>query len=150
MLTERSKFSSRNISATYTARVPRSRRGDIVRGGCGGGCGRGDGVGMLNGEQDKRGISNGNHYFAVYKLNNIDKCWYPDPEYQNMNPLDKRRLYLNQQNQNKSSDWSERKAPTSFNDMSITMSFQIYEISTSIASLATHVKNQDYPLKRLM
>ena len=67
-----------------------------------------------------------------------------------MNPLDKRRLYLNQQNQNKSSDWSERKAPTSFNDMSITMISQIYEISTSIASLDTHVKNQDYPLKQLM
>ena len=67
-----------------------------------------------------------------------------------MNPLDKRRLYLNQQNQNKSSDWSERKDLTSFNDVYITMISQIYEIFTSIASLATHVKNQDNPLKWLM
>ena len=67
-----------------------------------------------------------------------------------MNTLEKRRLYLNQQKQNKSYDWSKRKSPTSVNDVSITMGSQMSEISTSIFSLATHVKNQNYSLKRLM
>ena len=39
-----------------------------------------------------------------------------------MNPLEKRRLYLNQKKKNQSSDWSERKAPTSVNAVSITNS----------------------------
>ena len=42
-------------------------------------------------------LPNGDHNFAFYKLSNIDKCWYPDTEYQKMNYLEKRRLYFNQQ-----------------------------------------------------
>ena len=57
---------------------------------------------------------------------------------------------MNQKKQKKSSDWSDRKAPTSVNAVSITMSSQMSKMSTSIASLATHVKNQDNCLKRLM
>ena len=67
-----------------------------------------------------------------------------------MNPLEKRRIYLNQKNQKKSSNWSKRKSPTSFNAVYITMSYQLSEISTSIASLATHVKNQENCLKQLL
>ena len=105
---------------------------------------------MINGEWDKRGIANGEHDFAVHNLNNIDKCCYPIPKYQKMNSMHKRRLYLNQEKQNKSSDWSERKAPTSVNAVSTTMISQMSKIFTSIASLATHVKNQDNCLKLLM
>ena len=130
--------------ATYAARGPLSGRGDLGRGGCGGS------GGMLNSEFDKRGITNGDHDFAVHKPNNIDKCWYPNPDYQYMNPLEKRRIYLNQKNQKKSSNWSKRKSPTSFNAVYITMSYQLSEISTSIASLATHVKNQENCLKQLL
>ena len=80
---------------------------------------------MINGEWDKRFISNGDHDFAVHKLNNIDKCWYPDTEYQKINPLEKHRLYSNQKKQNKSSDWSKRKYPTSVNAVSITRIYQM-------------------------
>ena len=150
MLTGRSKFSGHNVSTVYAARGNQPGRGDRGKGGCGGGGGRGGSAGMLNGEWDKRGISNGDHDFELHNMNNIDKCWYPDTEYQNMNPLEKLRLYLNQQNQKKSSDWYERKAPTSVNAVSITMSYQISEMTTSITSLANHVKNQDNRLKRLI
>ena len=61
---------------------------------------------MINGEWYNKVIANFDHEFAVHKLNNIDKCWYPDLEYQKINPPAKSRLYLNQQEQNKSSDWS--------------------------------------------
>ena len=57
---------------------------------------------------------------------------------------------MKQKKQKKSSDWSERKSPTYFNSVSITMSSQMSEMSTSIASLDTYVKNQDNRLKRLM
>ena len=150
MLPERSKFSSRTVLETYAACGNQSRRGDCGKCGRGGGGRRGRGSGIINGEWDNRGIANGDHDFAVHKLNRIDKWWYPNPEYQSMNPLEKRRLYLNQQKQNKLSNWSERRAPTSINAVSITMSFQMSEMSTYIASLATHVKNQDNCLKRLM
>ena len=96
ILTEHSKFSNRNVLATYAARGNQSGRGDHGRGGRNGGGGHGGSVGMLNGEWDKRGIANGDHDFAFHKLNNIDKLWYPNPEYQKINPLEKRRLYLNQ------------------------------------------------------
>ena len=95
MLTERSKLSNRNVSATYAARGNQPRCGDRGRGGrdvCGG---HGVGANMLNSEWDKRGIANGDRVFAVHRLKNIDKCWYPDPDYQNMDPLEKRRFYLN-------------------------------------------------------
>ena len=105
---------------------------------------------MLNGEWYKRGISNGDHEFAFNKTHNNGKCWYPNLEYQKMNPLEKLRLYLNQQKQKKSSDWYKRKAPTSVIAVYITMSYQMSKMSTSIASLATHVKNQDNRLKLLM
>ena len=59
MSTERSKSSS--------------RRGDSGKCGRGGGGGRSGGAGILNGEWDKRGIANGDHYFAFHKLNNIKK-----------------------------------------------------------------------------
>ena len=85
MLTERSKFSNRNVLATYAARDPRSGRGDCGRGDRGGSGGRSGGAGIITGEWDKRGIDNGNHDFVVHKLNNIGKCWYHDPEYQKMN-----------------------------------------------------------------
>ena len=98
---------------------------------------------MINFEWNNRGTANGDHDFAVHKLNNIYKCWHPDTEYQKMNPLEKRRLYLIQKNKNKSSDWYKRKALTSVNALSITMSSQMYKMSTSIASLDNHVKNQD-------
>ena len=111
MLTECSKFSSRNVLSTYEARGSRYGHGDRGRGGYGGGGRRGGSSAILNGEWDKRGIANGDHDFAVHKLNNIEKCWYPNPEYQKMNPLEKRRLYLNQKKQEKSSDWSKRKTP---------------------------------------
>ena len=146
MLTEGSKFSNRNVLATYAARSKRSGHGDC---GSGGYIVSDGGSGMLNGEWDKKGIASGDHEFAAHKLNNIDKCWYPDPEYQKTNPPEKCRLYLNQQNQKKSSDWSERTYPTSVADVSITNS-QMNEISAPISSLETHVKNQDNRLKRLM
>ena len=92
MLTERSKFSSRNVSATYAARGNRPVHGDCGKGGRGGGGGRGGSDSMLNGEWYKRGIAKGDHEFAVHKLNIIDKLWYPNPEYQKMNLLEKRRL----------------------------------------------------------
>ena len=76
---------------------------------------RGRGVGVLNGEWDNRVIANGDHDFVVHKLNYIDKYWNPDPGYQKMNPLEKRRIYLNQQKQKKSFDWSDCKASTSIN-----------------------------------
>ena len=82
--------------ATYASYGNRPGRGDCRKGSCGDGGGRSGGAGMLNGEWDKRGIANGDHDFAFHKLNNIDKLWYPNPEYQKINPLDKRRLYLNQ------------------------------------------------------
>ena len=143
MLTEHSKFSNRKVLETYTARVNRPGCGDCRRDV------RSGGSGILNGECDKRGISNGDHYFAVHRLKNIYKCWYTNPEYQKMNPLEKRRLSLNNQNQKKSSDWSERKAPISVNAVSITNS-QLSEMSTSIAILATYFKNQDNRLKKII
>ena len=75
MLTECSKVINRNVLATYAARGNRPGRGDRGRGGRNGGDGRGGGAGTLNVKWDKRGISNGDHDFAVHKLNNIDKCW---------------------------------------------------------------------------
>ena len=95
MVTESSKFSSPNVLATYAAHGNRPGRGDRGKGGCGGGGDRGGGARMLNSEWDKRGIANGDRVFAVHRLKNIDKCWYPDPDYQNMDPLEKRRFYLN-------------------------------------------------------
>ena len=126
MLTECSKFSSRNVLSTYEARGSRYGHGDCGRGGYGGGGRRGGSSVILNGEWDKRGIANGDHDFAVHKLNNIEKCWYPHTEYQKMNPLEKRRLYFIQKNKNKSSDWYKRKALTSVNALSITMISQMY------------------------
>ena len=120
MLTERSKFSSRNILATYAVLGKQPRRSDCGKGGSGGGGVRGGGDGMIDGEWDNRGIYNGNHDFVVHNLNNIDKCWYPNPEYQKMNSLEKHRFYLNHKKQKKSSDWSERKAPNFANSVSIT------------------------------
>ena len=105
--------------------------------------------GMLNGEWDRRGIVSGDYDFAAHKLNNIDKCWYPNPEYHKMNPLEKRRLYLNQKKKKESSDWSKRKSPTSINAVSFTNT-QMPEIYTFIDILATHVKNQDNRLKRMI
>ena len=104
MLTESIKFSNRNVLETYAAHGNKPGSGDRGRGGRNGGAGRSDGANMLNGEYDNIGIANINHDFAVHNLNNIDKCWYPDPEYQKLNPLKKLRLYLNQQKQKKSSD----------------------------------------------
>ena len=48
MLTERSKFSNRNILETYVARGNRPGRGDCGRGGCNGGGGRGSGARIMN------------------------------------------------------------------------------------------------------
>ena len=79
MLTEGSKFSNRNVLATYAARSKRSGHGDC---GSGGYIVSDGGSGMLNGEWDKIGIDNSDNDFLVQKLNNIDKCWYPNPEYQ--------------------------------------------------------------------
>ena len=81
MLIEHSKFSNRNVLATYAARGNRSGNVDCRRGGRNDGGGRDGGASMLNGEWDNSGISNGDDNFAVYKLNNIEKCWYPVPEY---------------------------------------------------------------------
>ena len=150
MLTERSKFSSRNILATYAVLGKQPRRSDCGKGGSGGGGVRGGGDGMIDGEWDNRGIYNGNHDFVVHNLNNIDKCWYPNPEYQKMNSLEKQRFYLNHKKQKKSSDWSERKAPTSVNAVYIAMSSQMSKTSISITSLATHDKNKDIRVKHLM
>ena len=83
-------------------------------------------------------------------MNNTDNFWFPNPKYQKMKYLGKRRLCLNQQNQKKSSDCSESKDPTYVNAVSIKMISQMSKMSTSITSLATHVKNQDNRLKRLM
>ena len=94
MLTERSKFSIVIVLATYAACGNQPGRGDCRKGGRGDSGGRSGGAGMRNGERDKRVISNGYHDFAVHKLNSIDNFWYPDPEYQNMNPQEKRKLYL--------------------------------------------------------
>ena len=96
LLTKHSKSSSHNVSAICVARGNRPGRGYRERGGRSGGGFRGGGAGMLSGEWYKRGIANSDNDFAVNKLNKIDKCWYPDPEYQKMIPLEKRRLYLNQ------------------------------------------------------
>ena len=101
MLKEQSKFSNRNVLATYAARGNRPGHVDSRRGGRNEGRGRGGGASMLNGEWYKRGIAIGDNNFAVQKLNNIDKCWYPNPEYQKLNPLEKYRLYLNQKKQKK-------------------------------------------------
>ena len=105
---------------------------------------------MINCEWDNIGTANDDHDFAVHKLNNIEKCWYPHTEYQKMNPLEKCRLYFIHKKKKKSSDWYKRKALTSVNALSITMISQMYEMSTSISSLDNHVKNQDNRLKRLM
>ena len=146
MLTEHSKFSNCNVLAAYAACGNQPGCGDHRRGGRNGGGSCDGGADMINGEWDKRGIANGDHDFAVHKLNNIDKCWYPDPEYQKMNHLEKRRLYLNKKKQKKSSDWSGHKAPTSVNAVSITNS-QLSKMYTPISSLETYVKNQDNCLK---
>ena len=95
MLTEISKFSNHNILAAYAACGDRSGCDDCGRGGHNGGGSHRGGAWMLNGEWDNRGIASGDHDFAAHKLNNVDKCWYPDPDYQKMNPLEKRRLHLN-------------------------------------------------------
>ena len=105
---------------------------------------------MINCEWDNIGTANDDHDFAVHKLNNVEKCWYPDTEYQKMNPLEKRRLYFIQKKKKKTSDWYKCKALTSVNALSITTIPQMYEMSTSISSLDNHVKNQDNRLKRLM
>ena len=105
---------------------------------------------MINCEWDNIGTANDDHDFAVHKLNNIEKCWYPHTKYQKMNPLEKCRLYFIHKKKKKSSDWYKRKALTSVNALSITMISQMYEMSTSISSLDNHVKNQDNRLKRLM
>ena len=128
MLMERSKFSKRNFLETYAARGNQPGCGDHgrgVRSGCGGG-GRVVSAGMLNGELDNRGVDNGDNDFAFHSFNNIDKCCYPDPEYQKMNPLEKRRLYFIHKKKKKSSDWYKRKALTSVNALSITMISQMY------------------------
>ena len=104
---------------------------------------------MLNGEWDNRGIASGDHDFAAHKLNNVDKCWYPDPDYQKMNPLEKRRLHLNQQKKKKYSDWYKHNSPISINAVSITNT-QVSEMSTSISGLETHFKNQDNRLKLMI
>ena len=66
LLMERSKFISRNVSATYLARGPQSGRGGHGTGGCGGG--HNGGAAMLNYGWDKRLIANGEHEFSVHEL----------------------------------------------------------------------------------
>ena len=149
MLKEHSKFRNCNVLATYAACGKQPGVSDRGRGGRNVGGGHGSGAGMMNGEWDKRGIANGDHEFAVQKLNSIDNCWYPESKYQKMNPLEKRRFYLNQKRYNKFPDWSESKAPTSVNDVSIT-NYKFSEFSTSISILATHVKKQDDCLKLIL
>ena len=61
MVTERSKFSISNDSAIYAACGNQPGCGDCGKCGDGGSGGRRGGSGMLNGEWDKRGISNGGH-----------------------------------------------------------------------------------------
>ena len=56
---------------------------------------------------------------------------------------------MNQKKQKISSDWCKHKTPTSVTDVSIT-NYQTCEMSTSIDSLATQVKNQDNRLKRIL
>ena len=81
-------------------------------------------------------------------MTHISKNWYPDPEYQEMNPREKSKFLLNQQEQKKLSGRTACKPAVTVNAVLVSPT-QISAMISSIAGLETLANLQDHNVKDL-
>ena len=143
------ELGSRNASA-LTTQGGRGRGGG--RGDFGGrGSGRGDGGrGAGRGDGGRGGPRKPLTDEAVMKCTWITECYYPEPEYNRFNPFERRKVYINQQDQKKQAGGRNGGAPRGDKPREIQeFSTVISELSASMASVKESCKATNRDLKRL-
>ena len=132
------RHTSLNVAAAYTGNPRgRSRRGGRKdRADHGGDDTHAEGnIGRLpNGEWNLTGIYNGEFDADVSKMTAIDKCFYKRDDYSALNPLEKRKVKLNQEKQKNSIYGPRPSAPPA------TVSVAASEVSVLTLSIASMAK----------